>query len=178
MGLLRCPQVLTASGTERHLAQISVPLRGFLLARCFPRGQPQSAPGFGGCSSLLVHPRALSSLNGSHSRHRSVHGPLPPGGDAMTIGFAQVGQFLFWKSCPTARSFPLEEGGSATGVLITDECQGPCGDANQESSWLFVPKISLGNAPADPLLAGFYVFRSLRSLPESISVCRSSADLS
>jgi hypothetical protein len=28
----------------------------------------------------------------------------------------------------TARSSPSEEGGSATGVLITDECHGPCGD--------------------------------------------------
>jgi hypothetical protein len=27
-----------------------------------------------------------------------------------------------------ARSFPLGEGGSATGVLITDRCQGPGGD--------------------------------------------------
>jgi hypothetical protein len=27
-----------------------------------------------------------------------------------------------------ARSFPMEEGGSATGVLITDNCQQPCGD--------------------------------------------------
>jgi hypothetical protein len=27
-----------------------------------------------------------------------------------------------------ARSFPLEEGGSATGVLITDRCHGPGGD--------------------------------------------------
>ena len=27
-----------------------------------------------------------------------------------------------------ARSFPLEEGGSATGVLITDGCHGPGGD--------------------------------------------------
>jgi hypothetical protein len=32
--------------------------------------------------------------------HLRIRGPWPPGGNAITIGFPQVGQFLYWKSCP------------------------------------------------------------------------------
>ena len=50
--------------------------------------------GFGGRSPLFTHPTILSSAKGSHSMHRSTRRAAPslPGGNAMTIGFLQIGQ--------------------------------------------------------------------------------------
>jgi hypothetical protein len=36
---------------------------------------------------------------------------------------------------------PFRSGKAATGGFITDQCIEPRSDANQESSWLFVPQV-------------------------------------
>jgi hypothetical protein len=55
------------------------------MARSFD--QPIDAGFFGGCSSLLSQPIALSVVRGSgrsQSKHCNVRGPLSPGGRART----------------------------------------------------------------------------------------------
>jgi hypothetical protein len=59
------------------------------------------------------------------------------------------GIFCSGKAAPSARSFPFEEGGSATGVLITDRSQGPRGDKNQFTAELFLPRLKRA-APRPP----------------------------